>query len=323
MSNTAERLLRVLDDRAQLLGRRVALDRERAADLGEAVAVGVVEAEAAAHVHVALEGRGDLGQADLAGRRAVDERRRQARGERVQQVLGRVRAGVGAEQHGGLAGVEQEGLACGSCPPRRRREALDGGAVVGAVEPLVGGAEGERAELGLGADRVQRPEHLLRVDPVADRGGSVVMAGRLPARRLLAGCVPGKRPVGAAGTTGLTANSRHSRDRPRPAGRPRRAPRTRRPSRATRSCTVEVARISPGRATAATRAAMSSAGAAERAAGALALARVHARRAARAGLLGERARAAHRAGRARRSSRARGPPAPAARRRGSGRRWRA
>ena len=64
----------------------------------------------AADVHVALERRLDLGQPHLARGGDVHERRRQAGGERVQQVLGRVRAGVGAEQDRGLAGVDGERL---------------------------------------------------------------------------------------------------------------------------------------------------------------------------------------------------------------------
>ena len=76
-------------------------------------------AERAAHVHVAVERRLDLGQPHLARGGDVDDRRRQAGRERVQQVLGRVGAGVGAEQDRRLAGVELERLARGvvSSPP--------------------------------------------------------------------------------------------------------------------------------------------------------------------------------------------------------------
>src|SRR4029078_4309742 len=93
--------------------------------------------QATRYVDVALEGRGDLGQADLAGGRAVDERRRQARRERVQQVLGRVGAGRGAQQRGGFAGVEPEGLGARGVLAAGSEEALDGRTVVRAVEPLV------------------------------------------------------------------------------------------------------------------------------------------------------------------------------------------
>ena len=101
-------LLRARHDLAQLLLRRVAGEAERDADALEPVAVVVVEPERAAHVHVALEGRLDLLQPHAARGGDVDERRGQARGERVQQVLGGVRAGVGAEQDRRLAGVEHE-----------------------------------------------------------------------------------------------------------------------------------------------------------------------------------------------------------------------
>ena len=137
MSKTAERFWAFVDDRLQDLVGRVALDGEGGLDLREAVAVAVVDAEAAAHVHLALEGRLDLGQAHLAGGGAVDEGRRQAGGERVQEVLGRVRAGVGAEQDGGLARVEQELLGAGGVLAAGAVEALDRRAVVGAVDPAV------------------------------------------------------------------------------------------------------------------------------------------------------------------------------------------
>src|SRR3954447_26957486 len=65
--------LRARDDFAQLLVGRVALDGEAHADVGEAVAVVVVDAETAADVHLALESRFDLGQAHAAGGRDVDQ----------------------------------------------------------------------------------------------------------------------------------------------------------------------------------------------------------------------------------------------------------
>ena len=129
--------LGALDDLAQLLGRRVALDAEGHADALEAVARLVVDAQRAAHVHVALERRLDRREPHLARRGDVDDRRRQARGQRVQQVLGRVRAGVGAEQDRRLARVELERLAAAGVLAAGGVEALDRRAVVGAVDPAV------------------------------------------------------------------------------------------------------------------------------------------------------------------------------------------
>jgi len=62
------------------------------------------------HVHVAGQGRLDGAQRNLARRGHVDDRRGQARGERVQQVLGGIGARVGAEEDRGLARVELERL---------------------------------------------------------------------------------------------------------------------------------------------------------------------------------------------------------------------
>ena len=159
--------LGALDDLAQLLRRGVALDLEAHLDAREAVAHLVGETERAADVHVALEGRLDLGQAHLARRRHVDERRCQARGQRVQQGLGRVGAGVDAEQDGRLAGIDGEGLGARGVLLPGAVEALDRGAIVGAVDPVVLDAELKAAERGVGLDGVQRSVHLLGVDAIA------------------------------------------------------------------------------------------------------------------------------------------------------------
>ena len=121
MSKTAERAWARSTTSRSFSAGRVALDLEGHADAREAVAHLVGEAERAADVHVALERRLDLGQAHLARGRDVDQRRRQARRERVQQRLGRVGAGVDAEQDGRLAGVDGERLRRARCPPARRR----------------------------------------------------------------------------------------------------------------------------------------------------------------------------------------------------------
>jgi hypothetical protein len=68
----------------------------------------------------------------------------------VQQVLGRVRTGVGAEQDRGLTGVQGERLCtCGDLVAGGV-EVLDRRAVVRATEPLVAGPEAELGDLGLG-----------------------------------------------------------------------------------------------------------------------------------------------------------------------------
>jgi hypothetical protein len=110
----------------------------------------------------------------------------------VQQVLGRVGAGVGAEQDRRLAGVEVPGLATARVLAARGVEALDGRAVVRPAQPAVRGAELEARQLGPVLDQVQRGEHLLGVHAVAmgaadDAHGVtswvVVVGGRrLPAR---------------------------------------------------------------------------------------------------------------------------------------------
>jgi hypothetical protein len=116
-----------------------------------------------------LDGCRSRRELDLARRGDVDDRGRQAGGERVQQVLGRVGAGVGAEQDRRLARVDHERLAASGVFAAGGVEALDRRAVVGAVDPAVGGAELELGQLGLGLDQVERGEHLLRIHAVADR----------------------------------------------------------------------------------------------------------------------------------------------------------
>jgi hypothetical protein len=85
----------------------------------------------------------------------------------VQQVLGRVGAGVGAQQDRRLAGVELPRLAAARILAARGVEALDRRAVVRTADPAVRGAELEAGELGLILDQVQRGEHRLGVYAVA------------------------------------------------------------------------------------------------------------------------------------------------------------
>src|SRR4029079_4122644 len=122
---------------------RLAADLEGDADVLEAVADLAVDAESAAGGHSALGLRVDLVQDDLAGGRDVDDGGRQAGGERVQEVLGGVRALVGAEQDGRLAGVDLERGGARDVLAAGRVEALDGRAVVRAADPRVARAETE------------------------------------------------------------------------------------------------------------------------------------------------------------------------------------
>jgi hypothetical protein len=89
----------------------------------------------------------------------------------MEEVLGGVGTGVGAEQDRGLTGVEFERLAPADVLAARRVEALDRRAVVGAADPVVRGTELERGQFRLLLDEVERGEHLAGVDTVADRGG--------------------------------------------------------------------------------------------------------------------------------------------------------
>ena len=70
----------------------------------------VVDAERAAHVHVAAQRRLDRRELDLARGRHVHERRRKAGRQRVQQALSRVQARVRAEQDRRLARIQLERL---------------------------------------------------------------------------------------------------------------------------------------------------------------------------------------------------------------------
>ena len=168
MSNTAERAFARSTNSCSLSGVASPSTTKRHPDLVEAVAHLVRQAERAADVHVALELRLHLGQPNSARRRDVDERGGQARGQRMQQHLRRVGAGVGADQDRRLAGVELERLGPRGVFAARGVEVLDRRAVVRAVDPAVGGAELERPELRLGLDRVEGREQRLGVDAVAD-----------------------------------------------------------------------------------------------------------------------------------------------------------
>src|SRR5215218_22284 len=159
-----------LDDLAQLLLGRVAREAEGDADSLEAVAVVVRQPERALHVHVALERRLDLGQVHSARGGDVHQRRRQAGGQRVQQVLRGIGAGIRADQDRGLARVDDELLRSRRVLLVRRVEVADRGAVVRPVDPPVPCAELELRERRVVLDGVERPVELRGVDAVADLG---------------------------------------------------------------------------------------------------------------------------------------------------------
>src|SRR6476646_5673513 len=102
----------LLDYRAQLLG-VVAAQSKAHPDLLVAVADLVRQPEDAQQVNVALDGRGDLGESDAAGGGDGGDTCGEAGDQGVQQVLGRCRAVVLADQHGRVVGGEGERLAVG------------------------------------------------------------------------------------------------------------------------------------------------------------------------------------------------------------------
>ena len=160
-----------LHDLAELFLWGVARHVKRHADPFEPVARFIVHAQRAAYVHVASERRLDGREFDLARRGHVDDRCRQASGERVQQVLGRVGARVAAEQDRRLPRVDHKLFAASGVLPAGGVKALDRRTVMRPVDPAVGGAELEPRQLRLRLDQIQRREQFLGVHAVADRFG--------------------------------------------------------------------------------------------------------------------------------------------------------
>jgi DNA-binding SARP family transcriptional activator len=200
----------------ELIVVEVAGDLERHSDLLVAGADGLVEAEEAVQVHVALDGAFQAVEHDPARGGVVDDRARQARGERVEQVLGRVGGPVIAEQHRGLVGVEDERLDAAGVRSPGAIEPLDLGAIVATVEPLVAGAELEPRQRRVGADVVDRPEETVdfdSVDLVGDLHGQLLVveeAETIPAvcrhgkERPLPGFFPPSQPGPGAPALGVT-----------------------------------------------------------------------------------------------------------------------
>ena len=175
-SNTAERFRDCSTSLTQLLGRGVALHVEGHADGLVAVADLRVEPEDAVEVDVALDGGRHLGELDAAGGGDVRQPRGQAPGERVEQVLDRGGAEVGADEDRGVVHVVGEDVVVGALLADAEVP-VDGALAVGAGDPAVG-----RPELELGRRRrrlhgVEGGEQGGGVDAVADAvldGGHLV-----------------------------------------------------------------------------------------------------------------------------------------------------
>src|SRR3954447_2000877 len=157
---------RLLDDAAQGRVVRISLDVEGHLDLLVAVADAAIgQPEDAEKVDVALDGRVDLGELDAPGGCDVRDARRQARGDRVEQVLHRRRCLVLPDQDGRVVGVHLGDVLVLQLL-HRAVEPGERGSAVSAVEPAVGGTELELGDLGLGLDRIQGREQGRGVDHV-------------------------------------------------------------------------------------------------------------------------------------------------------------
>src|SRR4051812_22235052 len=99
-------LLRLRDDRLDVVGRRVCVDVVADLDVAEPVADVAVDAEDAAYVHRALDRRGHPAQLDLPVLRYRRDARGQAAAESGQAVLDRRRAVVLRREDLGVVDVE-------------------------------------------------------------------------------------------------------------------------------------------------------------------------------------------------------------------------
>src|SRR4029453_9425858 len=99
----------LLQELAQLVGRRVALDGEAHGDLLLGVAHGGVQAEDAVEVDVAGDRGADLGELDVAGGGDVGQAGGEAGGQGVEDELDPGRAVVLADQGGPGGGGAPEG----------------------------------------------------------------------------------------------------------------------------------------------------------------------------------------------------------------------
>ena len=166
--------LRLLDQLGQLLGRAVAGDGEVHPDPLEPVAHLVGDAEDAAQVDVALDGRGDLGQRDAAGGGDVAEAAGQA-GGRGPRAAARPGWGRCPRRRARPGGRRARVWSCGpGVLLAGAVEAVDRGLVVRAADPAVAGARNwKRPSSGCSGDQVDGGEQGGGVDAVAggDSGG--------------------------------------------------------------------------------------------------------------------------------------------------------
>jgi hypothetical protein len=116
----------LLDERAQLFRRRVAVDIEVHTDLPVAVANSVGEPKDAEQVNVTLDGGGDPPQGDASGRGNVCHACRNAGGDRMQQKLDRRWAVVRSHEDRRVIGVVAERDRAGRVLLSSAVEALNG-----------------------------------------------------------------------------------------------------------------------------------------------------------------------------------------------------
>ena len=114
-------LLRLRDDRLDVLLRRVRVDLERHLDVVVAVAHVAVDAEDAADVHLAFELRLDRAQLDAAILRDGRDAGREAAREPDEHVLDRRDAVVLRGEDLRMIGLERSSRSCASAPGRGRR----------------------------------------------------------------------------------------------------------------------------------------------------------------------------------------------------------
>jgi hypothetical protein len=146
----------------------VALDLELDPDLAVTAPHLGIEIEEPVQIEVALELARDVFDFVAASGRVIGQRGGHAARESGEDELDRVGALIFAEQHGRLVGVEDESLftfdfLAGAV------EAVDGGLVVAALDPLVAGAELEFGQFGLLLDGLDGLAEFGHVDAVEHR----------------------------------------------------------------------------------------------------------------------------------------------------------
>src|SRR5262249_22739441 len=152
----------------QLVVVEVAGGLEGDPDLLEAGPYGLVEAEEALQVRVALDRAFQAFEHDPAGGGVVDDRAGQAGGEGLKEVFARIGApGLAAEDRR-LVRIQDKRLRAARVLVAGAVEPFDRGAVVAAVDPLVASPELKLRERRLGGDVLDRPCETIDVDAVDD-----------------------------------------------------------------------------------------------------------------------------------------------------------